>query len=113
MHYSIRFPPTSSDDQLEIFSGFLDQIPNNDVDKDSILDWVNSSYMVDNQFCGRQIRNILSAAMAIARANGRRLMLEDVRMLWRSTKVFQEFLQAQRFAAQDAAQMRRGQYETR
>ena len=113
VHYSIRFPPTSADDQREIFSDFLGQIPDSDADKASILDWVNSSYMVDNQFCGRQIRNILSAAMAIARAQERRLMLEDIRMLWQSTKVFQEFLQAQRFLAEDAAQMKRGRYESR
>lgn len=112
IHYAIRFPPTSAEDQKKIFTDFINQIPDGDVDKESILDWINSSYMVDNQLCGRQIRNIISAAMAIARAKKRRLELEDIRMIWGSTKTFHDFVHAQRYRAEESALMRRGGYES-
>ena len=97
---------------MEIFNNFLKQINDHDADKDNISYWLNSSFM-DIKFCGRQIRNILSAAMAIARAQGRQLRLEDIKMMWQSTKLFQDFLDAQRYNAETEALMRKGQYGTR
>jgi len=87
------------EDQKELLRTFLKQIHPRDMEKDDIQRWIKSSFM-DNKFSGRQIRNILSSAMILARAEGRKLSVEDITKLWKKTKEFNDVLAAQRIIAE-------------
>lgn len=92
VHLAVRFPPMEEEEQKEVFKIFLKQVDKKDMDYDEIIEWINDSYE-DNKFNGRQIRNILSAAVDLARANDRKLMLKDITKLWKRTRTFKEYLQ--------------------
>jgi hypothetical protein len=90
------------DEQKQIFKMFINQIDPHDMERDGILEWVEDSYQ-DNKFNGRQIRNIISAAMALARAEDRKLKLKDIQRVWKRTKTFTDYLRSQTIRAEMSA----------
>jgi hypothetical protein len=84
VHLAVRLPHLRECDQKHIFNLFVNDISKEDMKFDEIAHWL-----------GRQIRNILSSAINLARAEKRHLELADIKRMWRTTKVFQSYLARQ------------------
>jgi hypothetical protein len=85
-------------EQKNVFKMFVNKINDGDVKaKQKILEWVDEDFK--EKFNGRQIRNILSSAMALARAEARSLELKDIKRVRDCTKIFQDHLQEQTILA--------------
>jgi hypothetical protein len=85
-------------EQKNVFKMFLNTIDERDVKaKQKILEWVDEDF--GERFNGRQIRNILSSAMALARAEKRPLELKDIKRVRDYTKIFQDHLHEQTILA--------------
>jgi hypothetical protein len=85
-------------EQKSVFKMFLNTIDERDIKaKQKILEWVDEDFK--ERFNGRQIRNILSSAMALARAEERPLELRDIKRVRDCTKIFQDHLHEQTILA--------------
>lgn len=65
--------------------------------KRKIVDWVNENF--SEKYNGREIRNKLSSAVALARVDGRSLELTDIKAMRDIKKLFKEYLQEQTILA--------------
>lgn len=92
----------SEEEQKGVLQMFLKDINGHDLDREEINNWIETSFQ-DNKFSGRQIRNILSAAMVLARAENKRLNSRHLRTLWKKTKEFQDYLDRARIKAEEAS----------
>lgn len=73
---------------------FLKDLDPSQMDGAAIKAWLDQNFDTYSTwaFDGRQIRNILSAAISIARAEERPLALGDIMEIWNRTRKFQEEL---------------------
>ncbi|KAA6410582.1 MAG: hypothetical protein FRX48_06004 [Lasallia pustulata] len=91
IHLAIKYEDLSREQQIAIFTTFLSQAR----DKGNVEDWRTIEKWVakdatSNQckFNGRQIRNIVTSAMGLARAGDRKLQKDDLAQVARMTKDF-------------------------
>jgi hypothetical protein len=87
-------------EQKRIFKLFLDDISENSKASGAIDKWLRDEYD-DLQFNGRQIRNIVSSAMDLARAEHSKLEPRHLKTMWSVTRNFREYLQEQTYRAKD------------
>lgn len=69
IHISIAYKHLNDDQMKNIFKGFLDPLKDRDLimDYNSIMEYLDE-YVSGMRFDGRQIRNIVTTALALARA---------------------------------------------
>lgn len=98
IHLAIRYEDLSKAYKQNIFKIFLDQLDRDSIaDRSRIMGWVEE-YGCEYKFNGRQIRNVVSSALALARNlakenNGDdRLQLIHLKQVANITKDFQEQL---------------------
>lgn len=83
IHLAIKYDDLTRDQQIRIFETFLSQVhEKGHVENwDRVRKWVEKdATSTASKFNGRQIRNIVSSAMGLARAGDRRLRYDDLRM---------------------------------
>ena len=91
VNLAVHFSDMSEKEQRRVFRMFLDQVDERKIkDRSKIMDWVDEDFR--DRFNGRDIRNILSSAIAIARAQGRPLELKDIKTMRDSKRKFKEYL---------------------
>lgn len=81
IHIALKYEPLNDVQTNEIFAQFLDQLNGKNQVKDlkSIQNWVTNDIIKRKAgFDGRQIRNIVSCAMNLARADNRKLERDDL-----------------------------------
>ncbi|TQV94676.1 AAA family ATPase [Cordyceps javanica] len=81
IHVALKYDALREEQIKDIFTQFLQQLrdKNKVEDMAGIENWIDSElHRRQVQFDGRQIRNIVSCAMNLARANGRKLAKEDL-----------------------------------
>lgn len=78
IHLAIKYDDLSRDQQVDIFNSFLGQAK----EKGHIENWDKVGKWVTKEanykLNGRQIRNIVSSAMGLARAGERKLTVDDL-----------------------------------
>lgn len=81
IHLAIKYDDLTRDQQIRIFDTFLSQVhEKGHVENwDRVRKWVEK-HSTASKFNGRQIRNIVSSAMGLARAGDRRLSWDDLGM---------------------------------
>jgi hypothetical protein len=98
IHLALKFTELDVRHTKKVWDIYLDQLNSqNTVDKEAIQDW---AYKKAETFLrgapenlnGRQIRNIVSSAQAMARGDGRRLDLDDIKKVYNTTIDFQTSL---------------------
>lgn len=97
------FKDVNADDQRSIFRELLKKVDKDAIDETSLDAWL-TDYNFDDQFSGRQIRNILSSALDLARAESRQLRKAHIDSVISCTKKFQKYLAKQMAAARERAQ---------
>ena len=98
IHLAIRYEDLSKTYKQEIFKIFLGQLASDSIaDRPRIYDWVDE-YGCDYNFNGRQVRNVVSSALALARTSAKkshgddRLQLKHLKSVANITKDFQQQL---------------------
>jgi hypothetical protein len=84
------------DQKINIFMSFLDQLANKKLieNPNKLRQWVKrDGKRLD--FNGRQIRNVISTALGIARADNRKLDVDDIVNVARRTEDFKRDLSTQ------------------
>ena len=100
IHLAIRYDDLNDGYKQEIFKFFLDQPPADRIrDREGIDRWI-MEYGCDYKLNGRQIRNIVSSAFALARSSAKgsggddRLTVQHLKDVVKITKEFQEQLES-------------------
>lgn len=108
VHLAVKYQNFNETQISEIYTIFLKQIrdDNNIDDWDNILGWIKMESR-SSKFNGRQIRNIVSAALGLARAERKRLNSDHLDQIVRKTAEFHEELSEQR-KAYEMKQLARG-----
>lgn len=96
LNLAVYYPPMQSKDQRALCTKLLDRLSDKDVDnRDKLNNWAKNAFKSGaNAFSGRDIRNLISSALAIARAEKVRLahrhleLVKDAKLA--SQKVFTE-----------------------
>ena len=98
VNLAVHYVDMSEEQQKRVFNVFLDMIDERQIkNKPKIVDWVSEDFR--EKFNGREIRNMLSSAVALARADGRSLELRDIKVMRDKKKRFKEYLQEQTILA--------------
>ncbi|KAK0610777.1 aaa family ATPase [Immersiella caudata] len=96
IHISIEYSDLEPQQRENIFTEFLQQLKHQGLvdnhDWGSITRWVSEDGK-EMAFNGRQIRNIVSTAMAVAHADKRHLLRKDLVSVANNTKTFKKALQ--------------------
>ncbi|KAF2142280.1 uncharacterized protein K452DRAFT_269841 [Aplosporella prunicola CBS 121167] len=101
VHLAIRYKELSTDQLKELFRTFIRQHKNDIENEKEVEKWIKDDF--DYEFDGRQIRNIISSARALAKADDNpsgRVHLRHIKSVLRMTQQFQNHLRDQRVAAQ-------------
>jgi hypothetical protein len=100
IHLAIRYDDLSKAYKREIFNMFLEQLePDSIRDRKEITDWIEE-YGCEAKLNGRQIRNVVSSALALARSTAKqsggddRLTVKHLKRVVYITKEFQEQLES-------------------
>ena len=105
IHLAIRYEDLSGDQKMDIFKMFLNQLnekePESIKDRPSIDDWIEE-YGRQAKLNGRQIRNVVTSALALARSKPEmdksggddRLTVKHIKQVNGITLDFQEQLEA-------------------
>ena len=98
IHLAIRYDDLTKTQKQNVFKNFLDQLkPDSIMNYDGMLDFIND-FGTENKLNGRQIRNVMSAALSLARNQAEenngdpRLQVKHLRQVLSITKDFQEQL---------------------
>ncbi|KAI1357507.1 hypothetical protein F5Y08DRAFT_324151 [Xylaria arbuscula] len=96
IHLAIKFTELQSDQKIAIYNSFLEQLDNKGLvdDLDDLQKWARKEGK-RYKFNGRQIRNVLSTALGLARAEGKRLRREDLISVAQQTEEFKQDLHEQ------------------
>ena len=98
VNLGVHFSDMSERQQKRLLTMFLDMIDDRQIkNKGKILEWVREDFR--DRFNGREIRNMLSSAMALARADGRALELSDIKVVRDSKRNFKDYLHEQTILA--------------
>lgn len=92
VHLAVEFPRLDEDGQKAVMRNFLSKVKSTAVDN-QVSHWIRSHS--DDQFNGRQIRNVFSAAITLARSHERPLQVDDLQIFWERAKRFQKEMQDQ------------------
>ena len=113
IHLAIRYEDLSKKNKEDIFKIFLDQLePSTIKDRAAIDDWIKE-YGSESKFNGRQIRNVVTSALALARSSAKqnagddRLTRDHLKTVINITKEFQEQLEDITKTARGANEVRR------
>ncbi|MCJ1244500.1 hypothetical protein MMC30_001698 [Trapelia coarctata] len=90
IHLAIKYDDLSRDQKIDIFNSFLEQVKEKGhiENWDKVCKWVTKE--ANYNLNGRQIRNIVTSAMGLARAGERKLRVEDLADVARMTKEFKQ-----------------------
>ncbi|KAI0969444.1 hypothetical protein F4678DRAFT_440450 [Xylaria arbuscula] len=102
IHLAIKFTELKPDQKLSIYESFLEQLDNKGLvdDLGDLQKWAKTEGK-RSKFNGRQIRNVLSTALGLARADGRKLMRDDIISVVRQTEDFKQDLHEQEVLYRD------------
>lgn len=108
VHLAVKYQNFNETQISEIYTIFLKQIRDDDniANWDNILSWIKMESR-SSKFNGRQIRNIVSAALGLARAERKKLNSDHLDQIVRKTTEFHEELAEQR-KAYEMKQLARG-----
>ena len=112
---ALQFKDLDGAQRRSIFEEFLTQLNNKSLvkDWDDVMDWVKEvcdDPSRDEMLNGRQIRNIVSTAVAIAQADGRKLERRYLKDVWKHTTAFMSALQEQNMLYRNKQIQRGGGY---
>ena len=89
----------TKEDQRKLFKIFINRIPEEDIeDKKELEGWCDRYFK--EEFNGRDIRNMISSALAIARAEDSKLKKRYVELICQAKKSSQKTFAEQRALAQ-------------
>lgn len=116
IHLAIRYEDLTRDQKVSVFEMFLKQLkPDSIADFPDVMDFIRE-YGSDNDLNGRQIRNVVSSALSLARSlskeNGgdARMTVKHLKQVLNITKDFQRQLESittETRAANEAARSKR------
>ncbi len=95
IHVAVQYESLNKDQTQDIFTGFLDKLDNQNLieDYEGIKDWLKEDVFTEG-FDGRQIRNIVTTALGLARAEKSRhrgkekLAKRHIKKAFNNVKVF-------------------------
>ena len=97
VHLAVRYQDLSPTDRHKVFMNFYNQLTTENCDElKKLKDYIDD---FDENFNGRQIRNVFSSALALAREDKRKVKVEDFKKVVKVTKEFQGYLREQSFVA--------------
>jgi hypothetical protein len=93
---AVKYIELSAEQKTKIFRSFIAQLVKKDLidSPNDIDDWITSE-VESFDFNGRQIRNVVSTALGIALAEGRKLIRNDMAVVSKQTDHFKRDLSAQ------------------
>ena len=98
VNLAVHFSPMSKDDQRRLFKIFLNRLDEKDIDnKKELENWCDKYFK--EEFNGRDIRNMVSSALAIARAEDSKLKKRHIEILREAKKSSQKTFAEQRTIA--------------
>ncbi|KAL8650961.1 MAG: hypothetical protein Q9226_004928 [Calogaya cf. arnoldii] len=97
VHLAVRYQDLSPTDRNKVFMNFYDQLTSENCSELMRLKEYIKEF--DENFNGRQIRNVFSSALALAREHKRKVRVEDFKKVVKVTKEFQGYLQEQSYKA--------------
>jgi AAA+ superfamily predicted ATPase len=108
IHLAIRYDDLYPDQRAKIFDLFLDQLKIDSRDRADIREWIKE-FGSGIKLNGRQIRNVVSSAQALARGERHGLRKDHIKRVMNITKEFQEQLESlvQEARANNEVKMRR------
>jgi len=99
INLAVHFTPMTKEDQRKLFKIFINRIPEEDIeDKKELEGWCDRYFK--EEFNGRDIRNMISSALAIARAEDSKLKKRYVELICQAKKSSQKTFAEQRALAQ-------------
>ena len=95
LHLAIEYPEITPDQRMTILKGFLSRLPpieiGSEEERDRLLqDLVELKISRKQKLNGRQLRNIVFGARALARSKGNRLTLAHIQSVLDTTREFAE-----------------------
>ncbi len=91
VHLAVRYTDLSGDDKRKIFYNFLKRLNSDNTENlNKIERYVTEDF--DEEFNGRQIRNVVSSAMAVARGRNGKITLRDIKDVVKVTRDFRNHL---------------------
>lgn len=98
IHLAVHFAPMTKEDQRKLFKIFLNRIAERDIEnKTELENWCDKYFK--EEFNGRDIRNMFSSALAIARAENSKLKKRHIEILREVKKASQKTFAEQRTIA--------------
>ncbi|KAI4251386.1 MAG: hypothetical protein L6R35_007611, partial [Caloplaca aegaea] len=99
VHLAVRYQEFSDRDRKQVFMKFYDQLTTQNCDElIPLKDYIKE---FDETFNGRQIRNVFSSALALAREEKRNVLVSDFKKVVKVTKEFQHYLRDQSLLARE------------
>jgi len=95
VHLAVLYEDLDEEQIRKVWHGFLEQLDDeNTSDKDEIIEWIDK-WAIRSSLNGRQIRNIITSAQALARGRNRdkKLTLIDIEDVFKMTEDFQKDLE--------------------
>ena len=90
VHLAVRYQDLSAEDRRQIFKSFYNQLTTANCDElTAIKEYINE---FDEELNGRQIPNVFSSAMALARERNEKVCLKDFKQVVKVTREFQKYL---------------------
>jgi hypothetical protein len=91
---AIQFLDLKEDERTAIYMQRLSAIPDDEIeDRQKLREELARSYFFRHKVNGRQIRNIVNGARAWAKSNGRKVAVEDLRLIYEATERFNNCLE--------------------
>lgn len=100
INLAVHFAPMTKDDQHKLFKIFLNRIPETDIENKAELEHWCDRYFKE-EFSGRDIRNLFSSALAIARAEDSKLKKRHIEIIREIKKMSQKTFAEQRLIARE------------
>jgi SpoVK/Ycf46/Vps4 family AAA+-type ATPase len=98
IHLAVHFAPMTKDDQRKLFKIFLNRLNEKDIEnKEELEVWCDKYFK--EEFNGRDIRNMFSSALAIARAENSKLKKRHIEIIKEAKKTSQKRFAEQRTIA--------------
>ncbi|KAL8647692.1 MAG: hypothetical protein Q9210_005401 [Variospora velana] len=97
VHLAVRYQDFSDTDRKQVFMNFYSQLTTQNCDELIPLKAYIKDF--DENFNGRQIRNVFSSALALAREEKRKVLVSDFKKVVKVTKEFQNYLREQSIVA--------------
>lgn len=90
VHLAIRYQDLTVEDRRKVFRTFYNQLTSENCSElRAIKEYIDD---FDEELNGRQVRNVFSSAMALARERNEKVALKDFRQVVKVTREFQKYL---------------------